>query len=165
MPRAALWPVVGLLFLLACHTDHTPLEDRVYSATAAEWAAAGLPEPRESCRLEEFRFEQPKTLEAYLRACLPHSWACLRWRLEAPRVRSLPYPAAVVNPELPSARIAAVGVHELLHAMGSCARLWDDFYDYQHTDPRVWRPNQTSVEAKAQADLYGAPAGGQEAPQ
>lgn len=144
------------LVLTSCIGDSDPLSDRVYSAVADAWTDSGLRAPLASCRLAWFRIEAPATLEQYRASCPAASWACLRWRLEKGRARSLRYPAAVVSPTLPNERVAAVAIHELLHAHGFCASLWRDWYDYDHADARVWESGgPDSAESVAERRVYG----------
>lgn len=155
------WPLVGALLLAACAQSHSALEDTALDATLTAWLR-DLPEPPEWCRVEHFRIEHPQTLERFQKACtrpgadpaMLHAWACLRWRLEAPRARSLTYPAAVISPELPESRWPSAAVHELCHALAQCA-LGDS--DPGHADARVWKgtnraQNTDSVEYRA---IYG----------
>lgn len=164
------WPVVGLVALLVgCATTHTALEQRVAAASLEAWDQATLGEPIEACRVAELRIVLMPTVEALQEACAApgqdpahvHAWACLRWRLEAPRVRTIRYPAALISPLVREDRHAAAAAHELLHALGYCANTWpglEDPYDREHTDPRVWESGgPASVEQLIERLLEAGP--------
>lgn len=143
------WPVVGLLLAAACAQAHEPEATHVAEVTLDEWRAAGLPEPNASCSLERLSVRLPETMAAYLELCPPNSLACLRWRNEV-----LPSgPRAVISPAATDDMVTGLAVHELLHGAGRCADLWQDVYDYEHTDPRVW--GAKGVEAVAERALEG----------
>lgn len=158
----ALMFALGLLS--GCSQAHESLETRVVHATLDAWADVGLPEPRDGCRIEQFRIERPGTVAAFQRTCSApgtdptqvHDWACLVWRLESPRARELVYPAAVISPLLAADRDGAMASHELLHAIGRCSGMWSqgDPYDRLHTDERVWETGgPDSVETRAETIL------------
>lgn len=164
------WAIAVALLLACCAQDHTPLEDRVTSAVFDAWAEAGLREPVDWCRLEHFRIVVAKSLTRFREGCqvddsvacarLPN--ACMVWRIEKGRVRSLRYPVAYVSPQFATEhpdRVAAVAIHELAHAFLYCASLSPsrlDWYDHWHTLDEVWESGgPDSVETRAERIVYG----------
>lgn len=143
--------LVACSSLAACTSASEADAIEAAEVTLAAWDEAGLPEPRNSCRLDRLTVRFPDTTEAYLSVCPPNSWACLSWRAAGPS-----WPVTLIHPELPDERVGAAVVHEMLHAIGYCAEAWPDGMDYHHADLRVWwSGGPDSVETRAELALEG----------
>lgn len=149
---------VAAVVLSLCSCAPPPqnaLERAVASAGTAGWEAAGLPEPDRGCHIDWFQIEQHTTLETYERRCPARSYACQRWLLHAPRVRSVRYPVAIIAPAVREERRPAAALHELEHALSSCSLRTSD---RGHVDPRVWEHGgPDSAEARGELLLYKPP--------